>query len=86
MENFRRGVGRGTVRSVFWKAPSGDLNGNCFGETGVHRREVQEGPSGVDVGPGVGGKGSEGRRGLLERYSRTESGRWDSRREGVQNV
>ena len=44
---------------------------------------MQEGPSGVEMGLGVGGKGSEVKRGLLERCSETESGRIDSRKEGV---
>lgn len=49
----------------------------------MHRRKVQEGPSDVVVGTGTGGKGSEVRRGLPERYSKTERRRRDSRREGV---
>lgn len=44
---------------------------------------MQEGPSEVVVGTGIGGKGSKVRRGLLERYSRTERRRRDSRRKGV---
>lgn len=53
------------------------------GETGLHRREVQEGPHEIAVGTGIDGKGSEVRRGLLEIYSKTERRRRHSRREGV---
>lgn len=49
----------------------------------MHRREVQEGPHEIAVGTGIGGKGSEVRRGLLEIYSKTERRRRHSRREGV---
>lgn len=61
--------------NLYLESTLGSLYGGCSGETGFHRKVVQEGPSGSEVSPPVGGKGSDVRRGLLEGCSETESGR-----------